>query len=65
MGLFDDDLPKTPTGSRIVVGEDVSAHSEKDLTERITALEQEIDRVRGLLNNRGKIRDTAESLFGK
>lgn len=64
MSLFDDDTPKKPTVSRIIVGEDLSALSEADLAERIVALELEIVRTKETLAGRSNIRNEAESLFG-
>ncbi|WP_346911863.1 DUF1192 domain-containing protein [uncultured Roseibium sp.] len=65
MSLFDDDTPKKPRGSQIIVGQDLSTLSESELAERIVELEQEITRTKETLSNRSNIRNEAESLFGK
>ncbi|MBS8260980.1 DUF1192 domain-containing protein [Roseibium polysiphoniae] len=47
----------------VVVGEDLSRTSEDELRERITLLEAEITRTRGVLSERGNIRSAADALF--
>lgn len=65
MGLFDEDVPKKPASGTITVGEELSTLSETDLAERITALGDEINRTRQELEQRGNIRDAANSIFQK
>ncbi|WP_417687068.1 DUF1192 family protein [Roseibium sp.] len=47
----------------ITVGEDLTAHSEQDLADRIAALEAEILRTRETLSQRANIRSAADALF--
>lgn len=65
MSLFDDDAPKKPAQGAITVGEDLSRLSESELTERIEALNEEVNRTRQELEQRGTIRDAADSFFQK
>ena len=65
MSLFDDDRPKKPQGTQIIVGQDLGTLSEAELAERITELEREIIRTKETLASRSNIRNEAESLFGK
>ena len=65
MSLFDEDVPKKPGTDTITVGKDLSTLSETDLAERIEALRDEINRTQGELEQRGNIRDAANSLFRK
>lgn len=65
MSLFDEDVPKKPEADPITVGEDLSRHSENDLNERIEALREEINRTQKELEQRGTIRDAANSFFQK
>jgi|GEM_PF-1399929 len=65
MGLFDEDVPKKSASGAITVGEDLSSLSETDLAERIEALTEEINRTRQELEQRGNIRDAANSFFQK
>ncbi|WP_298819874.1 DUF1192 domain-containing protein [uncultured Roseibium sp.] len=65
MSLFDEDVPKKPESDPIAVGEDLSRHSENDLNERIEALREEINRTQKELEQRGTIRDAANSIFQK
>lgn len=64
MSIFDEDGPAKPRKEQVIVGEDLSNHSEEDLAERITALEEEISRTKEILQSRSNIRNEAESLFG-
>ncbi|MEP0453451.1 MAG: DUF1192 domain-containing protein [Roseibium sp.] len=45
------------------MGEDLSRASEDELRERITVLEAEITRTRGVLSERSNIRSAADALF--
>ena len=63
MGLFDEDIPKKPESSKITVGEDLARVSEDELSERISALTEEINRTRQELEQRSTIRDAANSVF--
>lgn len=63
MSLFDDDVPKKSTAGVITVGEDLSRLSESELTERIEALDEEINRTRKELEQRSTIRNAANSFF--
>jgi len=63
MSLFDEDIPKKPESGKITVGEDLARLSEDELSERITALREEINRTRQELEQRGTIRDAANSVF--
>ncbi|WP_428650897.1 DUF1192 domain-containing protein [Roseibium sp.] len=65
MSLFDEDVPRKPRTGAITVGEELSALSETDLAERIEALHEEINRTQRELEQRGNIRDAANSLFQK
>ncbi|POF31095.1 DUF1192 domain-containing protein [Roseibium marinum] len=65
MGLFDEDVPKKPASGAITVGEDLSTLSETDLADRIQALSDEINRTRQELEQRGNIRNAANSIFQK
>lgn len=65
MSLFDDDTPKKPQGTKIIVGQDLSTLSESELAERIVELEQEIIRTKETLSKRSNIRNEAEALFEK
>ncbi|WP_434055427.1 MAG: DUF1192 domain-containing protein [Roseibium sp.] len=63
MGLFDEDIPKKPQSGKITVGEDLARLSEDELSERITALTEEINRTQQELEQRSTIRDAADSVF--
>ncbi|MBN9672443.1 DUF1192 domain-containing protein [Roseibium aggregatum] len=63
MSLFDDDVPKKSAPGTITVGEDLSRLSEAELSERIEALTEEIDRTKKALEQRGTIRDAANAFF--
>ncbi|MEM8702890.1 MAG: DUF1192 domain-containing protein [Pseudomonadota bacterium] len=63
MGLFDEDIPKKPESGKITVGEDLARLSEDELSERISALTEEINRTRQELEQRSTIRDAANSVF--
>ncbi|WP_299482910.1 DUF1192 domain-containing protein [uncultured Roseibium sp.] len=63
MSLFDEDVPKKLETGKITVGEELSSLSEEDLTERISALEAEINRTQQELEQRSTIRDAANSVF--
>jgi uncharacterized small protein (DUF1192 family) len=65
MSLFDEDVPKKSKPGTITVGEDISSLSESDLAERIGALGDEINRTQKELEQRGTIRDAANSIFSK
>ncbi|MTI00157.1 DUF1192 domain-containing protein [Roseibium sp. RKSG952] len=65
MNIFDDDGLKPAKAVEIVVGQDLSKLSEKDLTERISSLEAEIERTRDTLKHRGSVRSAADALFSK
>ncbi|MCV0424903.1 MAG: DUF1192 domain-containing protein [Roseibium sp.] len=65
MSLFEDDVPKKSETGAITVGQDLSRLSEGELTERIDALTEEINRTRNELEQRGNIRDAANSFFQK
>lgn len=65
MGLFDDDIPRKPDQPTVTVGEDLSRLSEDELTDRIDALNEEINRTRTELEQRRTIRDNAHSFFQK
>ncbi|PVB62550.1 DUF1192 domain-containing protein [Labrenzia sp. 011] len=65
MGLFDEDVPKKSAPGTIAVGDDLSCLSESDLAERIGALTGEINRTRQELEQRGNIRNAANSIFQK
>ena len=63
MSLFDDDVPKKPETGKVTVGDDLSRLSEEELSERITALSEEINRTQKELEQRSTIRDAANSVF--
>lgn len=63
MSIFDEDVPKKNETSKVIVGEDLSSLSEDELTERISALSEEINRTQRELEQRGTIRDAANSVF--
>ncbi|MHA7776429.1 DUF1192 domain-containing protein [Roseibium sp. M-1] len=63
MGLFDEDVPKKSSTGAVTVGEDLSSLSEAELAERIEALTGEINRTQRELEQRGTIRDAANSFF--
>lgn len=65
MSIFEDDRPAGPKAPRITVGEDLSALSEDELAERITALEAEVLRIRQALEHRGSVRTAADALFSR
>ncbi|MEE4014479.1 DUF1192 domain-containing protein [Roseibium sp. FZY0029] len=65
MGLFDEDVPKKSAPGTVAVGEDLSRLSEAELEERIEALRAEINRTQKELEQRGTIRDAANSIFQK
>jgi uncharacterized small protein (DUF1192 family) len=65
VSFFDEDAPKKTSEGQIMVGQDLTTLSEKDLEERIEALQQEIERTKETLSARSNIRSAAESLFGK
>jgi len=65
MSFFDDDVPKKPAGGAITVGEDLSNQSEQELSERIEALTEEVNRTRKELEQRSTIRNTADAFFQK
>ncbi|MGX1495120.1 uncharacterized small protein (DUF1192 family) [Labrenzia sp. MBR-25] len=65
MSLFDEDLPKKSPLGTVAVGEDLSRLSETELEERIEALRGEINRTQKELEQRGTIRDAANSIFQK
>ncbi len=65
MSLFEDDVPKKSEGGSITVGEELARLSEEELSERIEALQEEINRTRKELEQRGTIRDEANSIFRK
>jgi len=59
-----DDLPKRPK-TEIVLGQDLSAMSEFELTARITALESEIARAREAIKARQATKSAADAFFKK
>jgi uncharacterized small protein (DUF1192 family) len=59
-----DDLPKKPK-TEIVLGQDLSAMSEFELTARITALESEIGRAREAIKARQATKSAADAFFKK
>ncbi|CTQ57394.1 uncharacterized small protein (DUF1192 family) [Labrenzia sp. EL_208] len=63
MSIFDEDVPKKNETGKVIVGEDLSSLSEDELTERISALSEEINRTQRELEQRGTIRDAANSVF--
>lgn len=63
MGLFDEDVPKKSGPAKISVGDDLSSLSENELSERIAALEAEINRTQQELKQRSTIRNAANSIF--
>ncbi|WP_029060621.1 DUF1192 domain-containing protein [Labrenzia sp. DG1229] len=63
MSIFDEDVPKKNETGKVTVGEDISSLSEDELTERISALNEEINRTQRELEQRGTIRDAANSVF--
>ncbi|MEQ8778513.1 MAG: DUF1192 family protein [Roseibium album] len=63
MSIFDEDVPKKNETGKVIVGEDLSNLSEDELTERISALSEEINRTQRELEQRGTIRDAANSVF--
>ncbi|MEP1934114.1 MAG: DUF1192 domain-containing protein [Roseibium sp.] len=65
MNLFDEDVPKKPKLADITVGQDLSRLSEEELTKRIEALTDEINRTQRTLEQRGNIRDEADAFFRK
>lgn len=65
MSLFDEDVPKKPKLADITVGQDLSRLSEEELTKRIEALTDEINRTQRTLEQRGNIRDEADAFFKK
>ncbi len=65
MSLFDEDVPKKTATVTVAVGDDLSRLSETELAERIEALSEEINRTQSELEQRGNIRDAANSIFKK
>ncbi len=65
MNLFDEDVPKKSPPGAVTVGEELSRLSEAELQERIEALKGEINRTQKELEQRGTIRDAANSIFQK
>lgn len=65
MSIFDEDVPKKKKPELITVGEDLSRMSEAELADRIKALKDEINRTEMTLEQRGNIRDAADSFFRK
>lgn len=65
MSLFDEDVPRKSATGAVTVGEDLSRLSEEELKERIEALAGEINRTQKELEQRGTIRNAADSLFQK
>jgi uncharacterized small protein (DUF1192 family) len=65
MSLFDEDVPRKSATGAVSVGQDLSRLSEEELKERIEALSAEINRTQKELEQRGTIRDAADSLFQK
>ena len=63
MSLFDDDVPKKNEPGKVTVGEDLTRLSEDELAERISALNEEINRTQRELEQRNTIRDAADSMF--
>ncbi|MET1412722.1 DUF1192 domain-containing protein [Roseibium sp. HPY-6] len=63
MSLFDEDVPKKLETGKITVGEELARLSEEELSERISALEAEINRTQQELEQRSTIRDAANSVF--
>lgn len=59
-----DDLPKKPT-TEIVIGQDLSAMSEFELTARIETLETEIARSRDAIKARQVTKAAADAFFKK
>ena len=59
-----DDLPKKPK-TEIVIGQDLSAMSEFELTARIEILEGEIARSRDAIKGRQATKAAADSFFKK
>jgi uncharacterized small protein (DUF1192 family) len=59
-----DDLPKKPK-TDIVIGQDLSAMSEFELTARIATLEGEIARAREAIKARQATKTAADSFFKK
>lgn len=60
----DELLPKKPA-SEIVIGQDLSAMSEFELTARITVLESEIERCRQAIQSRQATKAAADTFFKK
>ncbi|WP_247646117.1 DUF1192 domain-containing protein [Labrenzia sp. VG12] len=65
MGLFDDDVPRKSETAEISVGQDLSRLSEEELSERIEALTEEINRTQKELEQRSTIRNAADAFFQK
>ncbi|WP_422378297.1 DUF1192 domain-containing protein [Roseibium sp.] len=65
MGLFDDDVPRKSETAEILVGQDLSRLSEEELSERIEALTEEINRTQKELEQRSTIRNAADAFFQK
>jgi uncharacterized small protein (DUF1192 family) len=59
-----DDLPKKPK-AEIILGQDLSAMSEFELTARIEALEGEIARAKDAIKARRATKAAADSFFKK
>ena len=65
MGLFDDDVPRKSEAGPVAIGQDLSRLSEEELSERIEALTEEINRTQKELEQRSTIRDAADAFFQK
>lgn len=63
MSIFDDELPTAKKRNPPQVGEDLSRHSEEELTERIQQLRAEIEKTESELQKRSKIRSDADAVF--
>jgi uncharacterized small protein (DUF1192 family) len=65
MPIDPDELLPRKKSPEIMLGEDISAFSEHELTARIGALENEIDRCRAAIEARKSTRSAADSFFRK
>lgn len=63
MSPIDEDVPRKPETPKVTVGEDLARLSEAELSARIEALRDEINRTQSELEQRGTIRDAANSIF--
>jgi len=65
MAMDPEELLPRKKAPEIVLGEDLSTHSEHELTARIAALEAEIARAREAIAARRLTRSAADSVFRK